>query len=90
MLFQHGFQDVVLEDLSENIKPMIVLFFAMAYITFFFIKLFGLEARFVNAHAGFQGYYVKKWRLWRYVAVAAKKPLAKVVDDGGFPNGRSG
>ncbi|KAL9615140.1 MAG: hypothetical protein Q9167_000458 [Letrouitia subvulpina] len=81
MLEKHGFQDVVVEDLSENIKPMIMLFFVVAYIPFLFIQLLGLEAWFVNTQAGVQGYRVLKWRLWRYIAVTAKKPSAKVLDD---------
>ncbi|KAI4162941.1 MAG: hypothetical protein LQ342_003452 [Letrouitia transgressa] len=81
MLEKHGFQDVAVEDISDNIRPMIMLFFILAYIPFLFIRLLGLEARFVNTLTGIQCYNVAKWRLWRYLAVTAKKPSAKVVDD---------
>ncbi|KAL9036586.1 MAG: hypothetical protein Q9214_006065 [Letrouitia sp. 1 TL-2023] len=89
MLEKHGFQDVVVEDLSENIRPMIMLFFIVAYIPFLFIQLLGLQSWFVNTHAGVQGYRVLKWRLWRYLAVTAKKPSAKVLDDRGFRERKS-
>ena len=77
MLEKRGFQDVVVEDLSENIKPMVMLFYVVAYIPFLLIRFLGLEAWFVNTHAGIQGYEVQKRGLWRYVAVTAKKPSNK-------------
>ena len=82
MLERRGFQDVVVEDLSENIKPMIMLFYIVAYVPFLLIRLLGLQAWFVNTQAAVQGYRVMKWRLWRYVAVTAKKPMKKVSDGG--------
>lgn len=90
MLERRGFQDVVVEDLSENIKPMIMLFYIVAYIPFLVIRLLGLEAWFVNTQAGVQGYQVLKWGLWRYVAVTAKKPSKKVSDDGGLRERKAG
>ena len=84
MLERRGFQDVVVEDLSENIKPMIMLFYIVAYIPFLIIRFLGLEAWFVNTQAGVQGYQVLKWRLWRYVAVTAKKPSKKASNDSGL------
>lgn len=83
MLKRQGFHDVVVEDLSENIKPMIMLFYIVAYIPFLLIRFLGLEASFVNTQAGVQGYQVLRWRLWRYVAVTAKKPSKKVSDEKG-------
>lgn len=90
MLERRGFQDVVVEDLSENIKPMIMLFYVVAYIPFLIIQFLGLEAWFVNTQAGVQGYQVQKWGLWRYVAVTAKKPSKKVSDDSGLRERRAG
>lgn len=90
MLESRGFQDVVVGDLSENIKPMIMLFYIVAYIPFLIIRFLGLEAWFVNTRAGVEGYQVLKWGLWRYVAVTAKKPLMKVSDDGGLRERRTG
>lgn len=90
MLERRGFQDVVVENLSENIKPMVMLFYVVAYIPFLMIRFLGLEAWFVNTHAGIQGYQVLKWGLWRYVAVTAKKPSKKVSDDSGLRERRTG
>ncbi len=90
MLERRGFQDVVVGDLSENIKPMIMLFYIVAYIPFLIIRFLGLEAWFVNTRAGVEGYQVLKWGLWRYVAVTAKKPSKKVSDDGGLRERRTG
>ena len=89
MLERRGFQDVVVEDLSENIKPMIMLFYVVAYIPFLIIRFLGLEAWFVNTEAGIQGYQVLKWGLWRYVAVTAKKSL-KISGDSGLRERRTG
>ena len=81
MLERRGFEDVVVEDLSQNIKPMIVLFYIVAYIPFLIIRLLGLETWFVNTQAAVQGYQVLKWGLWRYVAVTARKPPKKAPND---------
>lgn len=80
MLERQGFQDVVVEDLSENVRPMARLFFLVAYIPYLVICLLGLRAWFVNTQAAVDGYRVLKKRLWRYVAVTAKKPSNKRSD----------
>ena len=77
MLERKGFRDVVVEDLSENVKPMARLFFLVAYIPYLVICILGLQAWFVNTQAGVDGYRVLRKRLWRYVAVTAKKPSGK-------------
>ena len=77
MLERQGFQDVVVEDLSENVRPMARLFFLVGYIPYLIICLLGLQAWFVNTQAGVEGYRVFRKRLWRYVAVTAKKPADK-------------
>lgn len=63
MLERQGFTDVVAEDLSENIKPMVTLFYIMAYIPFLIIRFLGLEAWFLNTQAGFLGPQLQKRRL---------------------------
>ena len=82
MLERQGFQDVVAEDLSENIKPMVMLFYILTYIPFLIIRFLGLEAWFLNTQAGFLGPQLQKLGLWRYVAVTAKKPLQASDDSG--------
>ena len=74
MLEEAGFEDIVLEDLSLHIKPMLRLFYVIAIIPYLLITLFGLEAWFVNTVAGVQGYRGR--HIWRYVAVSARKPVA--------------
>jgi sterol 24-C-methyltransferase len=73
MLKEAGFEDIMLEDLSVNIRPMLRLFFIIAIIPYLFIRLLGLEAWFVNTVAGVQGYRGRY--IWRYVAVSARKPI---------------
>jgi sterol 24-C-methyltransferase len=74
MLEEAGFEDVVLEDLSLHIKPMLRLFYVIAIIPYLLISLFGLEAWFVNTVAGVQSYCGR--HIWRYVTVSARKPVA--------------
>ena len=75
MLEDQGFQDVAVKNLSANVKPMMRLFFLVAYIPYIIICFFGLQQWFVNTQAGVEGYRVLKQGLWRYVAVTARKPL---------------
>ena len=74
MLERRGFRDVIVEDLSENVRPMARLFFIVGYVPYLIICLLGLQAWFVNTQAAVEGYRVFRKRLWRYVAVTAKKP----------------
>lgn len=83
MLESQGFQDVVVEDLSENIRPMLRLFFLVAYIPYLLICFLGLQAWFVNTEAGVQGYRGLKRGFWRYVAVTARKPSSKFPSNNG-------
>lgn len=68
-----GFQNVEVQDLSQNVAPMMRFFFLLAYIPYLIIRLLGLEARFVNAMAAVE--------LWhhsdnvRFLMVKARKPL---------------
>ncbi|KAJ8104348.1 S-adenosyl-L-methionine-dependent methyltransferase [Lipomyces tetrasporus] len=71
-----GFEEVVVKDLSINVTPMLRLFFVMAYIPYLFIRLFRLEAWFVNTVAGVEGYRGR--HLGRYVAVSGRKPSSLV------------
>jgi hypothetical protein len=56
MLEETGFEDVVVRDLSENVMPMIRLFFVLAYVPYLFVRLLGLEAWLVNTAAGVEAY----------------------------------
>ena len=72
MLQEIGFTEIVLMDLSENIRPTLRLFFVLAFVPYFIVKLLGLQTYFVNTMAGYEGYRGRRY--WRYVAVTAKKP----------------
>ena len=75
MLVEQGFQNVEVEDLSENVEPMTHLFFLTAYIPYMLIRLFRLQAWFVNTEDAVHGHRVLHRRLWRYLAISAKKPI---------------
>ncbi|KAK7928077.1 S-adenosyl-L-methionine-dependent methyltransferase [Apiospora marii] len=72
MLEAAGFEDVVVRDYSENIRPMTRAFFAFAIVPYLFVRLFGLERRFINTVAGVESYRGRDH--WRYVAISATKP----------------
>lgn len=83
MLEKKGFRDVVTEDLSKNIRPMLQLFFIFAYVPYLFVRILGLEAWFVNTVAGVQGLRGQNANVWRYIAVTARKPAQQVSENGG-------
>ena len=74
-LQKHGFEDVTVLDLTENVKPMVRLFYLVALIPWFFICLFGLQDWFVNTGAGYVGYPLLRKRIQTYKSLAATKPL---------------
>ena len=74
MLEKQGFVDVNIEDISENIMPMLRLFFLIGYLPYLIICFLGLRAWFVNTVAGVQGYRAMKKKMCRYVVVTARKP----------------
>jgi sterol 24-C-methyltransferase len=67
-----GFQDVKVTDMSMNIRPMIRLFFLLAYIPYLIIRFFGLQMWFVNTVAGVESYRGRN--SWRYIQASARKP----------------
>ncbi len=90
MLERQGFENVVREDLTENMRPMIRLFFLVAYIPYLIICLLGIQAWFVNTQAGVEGYRVLRKGFWRYVAVTAKKPSNTIPSDSGLCERKAG
>lgn len=84
LLEEAGFEDVEVRDYSENIRPMLRMFWALAVVPHFFIRLFRLEKHFVNTVAGARGYEGRDY--WRYVAITATKPRrgreGQVSEDG--------
>jgi len=71
LLQEAGFTDIVVEDLSSNILPMLRLFAIAAYVPYQIIKLFHLEHRFVNAMSAVEYYRYRGYM--RYVVISAKK-----------------
>ena len=69
-----GFRDVVIENLSDNVLPMVRMFWLLAFIPYMIISFLGLKHRFVNTVAGYESYAYRGGT--RYIAVSAKKPLA--------------
>lgn len=72
MLEEVGFVDVQVQDLSENVRPMLRLFFWLAIIPYLLVKLLHVDKYFVNTVAGAGGLPGQKY--WRYIAVQATKP----------------
>lgn len=70
-----GFENVVVRDLSDNVMPMLRLFYLLAFIPYMIISFLGLKTRFVNTVAGYEGYVYRDSA--RYIAVSARKPLDK-------------
>ncbi|PSK46125.1 Sterol 24-C-methyltransferase erg-4 [Elsinoe australis] len=67
-----GFVDIEVRDYTENIVPLMRLFFQLAYVPYLFIALFGLQKHFPNATCAVYSWWAKG--LWRYAAVSARKP----------------
>lgn len=72
MLEDAGFEDVVVRDYSDNIRPMTRAFYLLGIVPYYIIKLLRLEKYFINTVAGVNA-YLGHGR-WRYVAVTATKP----------------
>lgn len=72
MLEDAGFEDVEVRDYSENIRPMVRLFFVLAIIPYLFIRALGLDRYFINTIGGVAGYRGRG--RWRYVVITATKP----------------
>ncbi|TLD17442.1 uncharacterized protein PgNI_00028 [Pyricularia grisea] len=71
-----GFENVEVRDYSEYIRPMLRLFYYMAIMPYFFVRLFGLQRFFINTMAGARGFV--GLGAWRYVAITATKPDGEI------------
>ncbi|KAJ5129838.1 uncharacterized protein N7515_005877 [Penicillium bovifimosum] len=67
-----GFTDIKVRDFTQNVKPLMRLFFILAYVPYLVIRLFGLERHFVNTVAAIVGY--RYFHIHRYMAIRATKP----------------
>ncbi|KAL9021592.1 MAG: hypothetical protein Q9185_001240 [Variospora sp. 1 TL-2023] len=88
---EQGFVDVAERDLSDNMRPLMRLFYVVAYLPYLLICLLGLQQWFVNTEGGVQGYRALKRGYWRYMVFTARKPAArKEGDEGDGPRQRRG
>ena len=70
-----GFEDVIVTDLSDNVMPMLRLFYILAFIPYMIVAFLGLKSTFINTVAGYEGYVYRDAA--RYIAVSARKPHDK-------------
>ncbi|KAL8987329.1 MAG: hypothetical protein Q9169_008712 [Polycauliona sp. 2 TL-2023] len=71
---EQGFVNVTSRDLTQNMRPLMRLFYIIAYFPYLLICLLGLQAWFVNTEGGVQGYRALKRGYWRYMVLTARKP----------------
>ena len=74
ILEEVGFEGVEFKDLSDNVLPMLRLFYILAFIPYLVIAFLGLKSYLVNTVTGYEG-YVYRDAAW-YISVSGKKPLA--------------
>lgn len=67
-----GFVDVNVEDYSDNVRPMLRLFYCLAIVPYLIVKLLRLEKYFINTVAGAGGLPGQKH--WKYISISATKP----------------
>jgi sterol 24-C-methyltransferase len=79
MMAEVGFEDILVNDPSLNITPLLRLFFVLAYLPYLIVKLFVIESTFINTVAAYKLYKSRDY--CRYVAVSAKKPLVLEEND---------
>ncbi|KAH6617814.1 S-adenosyl-L-methionine-dependent methyltransferase [Chaetomium sp. MPI-SDFR-AT-0129] len=72
MMEEVGFVDVKVVDLSAHVRPMVRLFFVLAFVPYLFVKLLGLERWFINTVAGARLWLEQEH--WRYVVITGTKP----------------
>lgn len=51
-----GFENVVVENITSYIMPMLKIFYLIAYVPYIFIKFLGLQRKFVNTTSPAEGY----------------------------------
>ncbi|KAL8745876.1 MAG: hypothetical protein Q9184_007821, partial [Pyrenodesmia sp. 2 TL-2023] len=71
---EQGFVDITSRDLTQNMRPLMRLFYVIAYFPYLLICFLGLQAWFVNTEGGVQGYRALRRGYWRYMVLTARKP----------------
>ena len=77
-----GFEEVRVEDISRNTRPLLWLFFAVAYVPYLIIRALGLQAYFVNAMAAVESYKGGMKGVYHYVVLTARKPSDSSTSQG--------
>lgn len=72
ILEERGFVDVVVEDVSDEIVPMLRWLATIGWVPYQLSRAFGVAEKLYNAMAGVEIY--RHRHLWRYVIASARKP----------------
>lgn len=69
-----GFENVVVNNITSHIMPMLKSFYLLACVPYLFIKLLRLQRKFINITAAVEGYRnIKSGDFWRYNIISAIK-----------------
>ena len=68
-----GFQNVVVENITSHIIPMLRTFYLIAYVPYIFIKFLGLQQKFINTTFSVEGYRSSRNDFFRYNIISAIK-----------------
>lgn len=73
-LEETGFVDVNVQDYSENVRPMLRLFYWLAIVPYYLVMLLpaSLKKHFINTVAGVGG--LAGQTHWKYISISATKP----------------
>lgn len=86
IMAEQGFVDITTRDLTENVRPMMRLFYVIAFLPYLLIYLLGLRKWFVITEGAVYGYRALQRGYWRYVVLTARKP-GMIKDDGSGDDG---
>lgn len=75
LLESEGFTNVVVEDITERVIPLLKIFYHYAYFPYQFIRFFGLQKHFINATASYFSQDMLTHKAWRYNIITATKTL---------------
>jgi sterol 24-C-methyltransferase len=75
ILERAGFTDVVVEDVTPRVMPMLRRLCLIFFAPYQLVRLLRLQRTFINATAAVEGYLnLRKGDLWRYNVISARKP----------------
>jgi ubiquinone/menaquinone biosynthesis C-methylase UbiE len=75
ILEKTGFSNILVENITPRVMPMLKMFYKIAYLPYQLIKMFKLQRRFINATAAVEWYRpIIENDIWRYNIITAVKP----------------